>query len=1607
MRWLLASTWLLAVPPGHAGMEISEFMAKNDSGITTSAGAYADWVEVRNDSGVAVDLAGWYLTDDASNLRKWQFPSTAATSSLADGGYLLVFADDSPDSVIGSEIHASFKLSSGGEYLALVEPDGETVAYQYHPEYPTQGSDISYGIDPGTGLHAYFDTPTPGAANGPAIADAVQFSVGSHAFINSFTLILSTSSPTATIRYTLNGSIPTASSTLYTSGIPINCTTRVRARAFDSGLVDGPVVSEIFYHLQAGPATFSSNLPLVVIENFGAGEIPHPDTTIRQPGGMMIIEPTAGVSALTDAPAIASRAGFRRRGESSLRATNAKPSLSVETWGEVDEETRSIKPFGMPAESDWILYAPTSIDTALIRNPFIYEISNEAGQYAVRTRFVEVFLNHGGGSISDSDYYGVYVFMEKIKRAGGRVDIADLPDSVNSEPDISGGYIWKKDKLDPGAQTFSAAGTMMTGVYPKNMPTVQLNWLRDHINAIDAVVPNGDYESLIDVESFVIHQILNVFANNADGLGFSTFYHKDRNGIVHMGPVWDFDRSMSCDNDSRASNPEIWGITNMPNAFFERGPWFGDWANNDPDFWMVWVDSWQRMREGPLSEAAMIARIEGFRTELASAALRNYARWPGDLNANQWNGKVDVMKNHCLVRVGWIDDKLIDPPVFSHEGGLVSTGFQLSISGPQTKYFTLDGSDPRASGGSPAGTTYSSPITITGNTLVKARAGNGANFINAPSSWPWSALTEAMFVVDPAPLAITEIMYHPKPPQGAAENGFTSSDFEFIEIRNTSAAACSLVGVQLLDGVAFDLTAASTLAAGAFGVVVRNLEAFKARYPNWASLNILGEFEGRLSNGGEDLLLGYDNPASAIALADFDYEDDWYPSTDGEGFSLVLRDSQSAPSTWDGKEAWTHSAGIDGSPGAPDPAPAHPPGSLVINEVLTHQDTDNPGDWVEICNTTGSGINIGGWFLSDSRGNLEKFEIPAGTVVPANGYVVFTEFDHFGSAFALSEHGDQVYLSAGSGGVLSEPAYRASIDFGGQDRDVTFGRHVRTDGSSVFPAQASPTMGAANSGPRIGPLVIEEIMYHPPLGGHEYVEIRNSSAGTVDLYDPANPSNVWKVSGIGFEFPTGAQLGAGEALLLVRDTISPSSFRMANQVSLSIDIYGYAGALDNDTDTLVLKKPGSPEPGTGFVPFITVEKVKYNDDPPWPPSADGLGKALKRINPSAYANDSANWMAVNSGYAPAIFSLAVLSGDGDGGYTAGTEVSIQADPPGANQTFVTWIGNVSGIADVASASTTLTIPGQDTTITALYSAETTFIAAADQWRYHDLGSDLGSAWQAVVYDDTSPGSGWDGGPAQLGYGDGDEATVVDFGGNARNKHITTYFRKSFMVSDASSLEYLSLELLRDDGAVVHINGVEALRSNMPCGPIDHLTLASATVGGAEEDTFYAFPLSSSLVVDGINVMAVEIHQKASNSSDVSFAARLEGFQTVDPATLDGDADGLYDAWEVTHFGSTEAGLPGVDSDGDGVLNVHEFVAGTLPGDRNSFFRIEQITMAVPGGGCKLSWIAMPGRVYSVYWTDDLRNPFVPIATGLTGGVYTDTVHATNSVGFYLIMVELD
>ena len=166
---------------------------------------------------------------------------------------------------------------------------------------------------------------------------------------------------------------------------------------------------------------------------------------------------------------------------------------------------------------------------------------------------------------------------------------------------------------------------------------------------------------------------------------------------------------------------------------------------------------------------------------------------------------------------------------------------------------------------------------------------------------------------------------------------------------------------------------------------------------------------------------------------------------------------------------------------------------------------------------------------------------------------------------------------------------------------------------------------------------------------------------------------------------------------------------------------------------------------------------------------------------------------------------------------------------------------------------------------------TTFVPFNGNWKYLDDNT-YPVGWNSVGFNDVA----WDNGNAELGFGDGDETTIVDFGPDANNKYITTLFRKIVNIQNPSQFSSFTINMVRDDGAIVYINGVEVIRSNMPAGAITQGTHASANVGGAQETEIHTFPIASSYFVSGNNTIAVEVHQDLPTSTDLSFKLELVG-----------------------------------------------------------------------------------------------------------------------------------
>ncbi len=529
---------------------------------------------------------------------------------------------------------------------------------------------------------------------------------------------------------------------------------------------------------------------------------------------------------------------------------------------------------------------------------------------------------------------------------------------------------------------------------------------------------------------------------------------------------------------------------------------------------------------------------------------------------------------------------------------------------------------------SPTAIAYTGSFALAQSTPVKARAFDGR----------WSALSEAVFAVGPVAenLRISEVMYHP------ADTGSPDDpNTEYVELVNVGTEAIDLNLVQFTNGIDFTF-GSFELAPGDYCLVVKDVTAFEGKYG--AGLNIAGRYSGSLNNAGERVEL---RDAVGAVIHDFRFEDNWFDITDGQGFSLTVKDPVTIePGNLDSKSAWRPSANIDGSPGLDDASDIVELGAVVINELLANSVGGEP-DWIELHNTTSQPIDLGGWFLSDDADILTKYEIAAGTVLPAGGYLVFDQDHHFDNRndpgcherFALSADGETVYLHSGAQGKLT--GYSEQERFDASDPGVSLGRHLKSTGTYNFVRLSAPTPGAANAAPQVGPVVITEIMYHPPaIADAEYVELLNITDAPVTLYDALRDAP-WRFTddpddpGIEFFFPSDppVTLAPGEYLVLTKDADLLIS-KYAVPAAVQILAWG-AGSLSNGSEKIQLSKPGDEDDDERH--WLRVDRVVYSDGShpddfaagvdPWPTEADGQGASLRRLDPAAYGNDPVNWIA--------------------------------------------------------------------------------------------------------------------------------------------------------------------------------------------------------------------------------------------------------------------------------------------------------------------------------------------------------------------------------------------
>ncbi len=493
---------------------------------------------------------------------------------------------------------------------------------------------------------------------------------------------LTGATPGSILRYTLNGSEPSATNGfVYNAPLTIQASTRIRAVALANDL-SSELSGERFVKLAADLVNYTSSLPIMVIENFGAGTIPQKGwsgtgagikQTPRQDALWATFDRRGGVSSFTNIPQMAHRIGIRGRG--AFSSTWRQKPYSVEAMKENGEEAE-VSPLGLNAHPDWILYFPdpdANKDPAMLFNTFAYELYQHFGRdFAVQFRWVEAFINEDGGDLKLADRRGVYAIFEKVARGRDRLNFQKL-----SADGTNGGFLLSLNRMDPEPeegwpaangttvpQFFHTAGPNRLLQTAPNAQVVgddepqQSNGYLNFDNPSGYIIstnqragiegwfkqfedvlwnnalwrdPTNGYRKYLNAEDFADYFLLNTLTRNGDGMLISMFPWKGDDGRLRMGPAWDYNWSPYYISGADPTGT----LLHRPDRLWYKRLFA------DPDFMQLYIDRWWEHRRGAMSNGGIDAIIDRQVAEISfpKALLNGFA------STNEWAANYTQMRN--------------------------------------------------------------------------------------------------------------------------------------------------------------------------------------------------------------------------------------------------------------------------------------------------------------------------------------------------------------------------------------------------------------------------------------------------------------------------------------------------------------------------------------------------------------------------------------------------------------------------------------------------------------------------------------------------------------------------------------------------------------------------------------------------------------------------------------------------------------------------------------------------------------------------------------------------------------------------------------------------
>lgn len=519
----------------------------------------------------------------------------------------------------------------------------------------------------------------------PAVLASVTLSPSSGTFQGALSVSMEAKQSGTEIRYTTDGSVPTASSTVYSgSPLAVSQTTRVIAQAFLNG---GPVGDPAVGLYVQRSIDVTVDLPVLVLDSYGAG-VPEPASTgggwgfpttpaVREYMDAALLVYAEPGSSLAGAPTLATPAAFRLRGQSS--ASFPKPPYRLELR-DIQGQDAKHEMLGMPADGDWVLRNPYA-DKALIRDAFFYGLGRDMGMQAPRFAFCELYRNGDGGGLSQDHYLGVYLLLERIENSKERVALTQLKEEHRALPEITGGYIFKfewqvtdipAEQLVP-CPSGNDCWTDLEVVDPDPLMPEQRDWLAQSLRGFVDVLygssfgdPNAGYAAHIDVQSFLDQVIVNELGREMDSYVRSQHFYRDRgDGKLFAGPLWDYDLVFGVGGFFENDNVQGWQYEQVSareggNAWFPR-------LLQDPGFQTQLAARWRQLRGSVLSDAQLNSRIDTLTAPLTAAAARNFQKWPilGDTQvamfrsptSSDWQGQITFLRDWMQRRVAWLDSQ--------------------------------------------------------------------------------------------------------------------------------------------------------------------------------------------------------------------------------------------------------------------------------------------------------------------------------------------------------------------------------------------------------------------------------------------------------------------------------------------------------------------------------------------------------------------------------------------------------------------------------------------------------------------------------------------------------------------------------------------------------------------------------------------------------------------------------------------------------------------------------------------------------------------------------------------------------------------------------------